>query len=87
MEKNWFYPKESGYYATYFLLSLAGKKYLPWNFSINYKIKFYKKYIIFEYAGNKAYLFYTLDHISHEKYSKSFCLILPTMLTKYYLNH
>ncbi len=88
MEKNWFHPKEPGFDTTYFLLVLSGKKkYLPSNFSVNYKMKFFrngekldKKYIISKMAGNEAYSYYTPDHIAPEKYSKSFLLNLVAYL-------
>ena len=42
-EMNWFYPKESGYDDNFCLRVLMGeKKFLPINFSIIYKLKYFK---------------------------------------------
>ena len=87
-EKNWFHPREPGYDSTFFLLVLGGKKkYLPCNFAVNYKIRYFrsgekldKKYIISKMANNPAYEQYTPDHINPEKYSKSFLLNLVAFI-------
>ena len=47
-EKNWFFPDEPGYDSNYFLKVLMGeKRYLPINFNIGYKLKYFKKGITF----------------------------------------
>ena len=67
MEKNWYHPCEPGFDATYFLLVLSGKKkYLPSNFAISYKMKFFRKdekldknYLIEKMKQNPVYAQYT----------------------------
>ena len=84
LEKNWHHPQEVGFDATYFLKVLSGKKkYLPANFSINYKMRYFrsgekldKQYIIKKMMNNPMYAQYTPDHINPMKYSKSFLLNL-----------
>ena len=58
---------EPGYDSTYFLRVLSGeKKYIPNNFTMNYKMPFYlkgekldKSYLIEKMKGNAAYVAYT----------------------------
>lgn len=98
MEKNWYHPCEPGFDATYFLLVLAGKKkYLPSNFAISYKMKFFRKdekldknYLIEKMKGNAIYAQYTPDHIDPKRYSKAFLLNLiaylePELFKKLYM--
>lgn len=80
LEKNWIHPREVEYDATYFLHVLSRKKkYLPANFSINYKMKYFgsgekldKKYIIQRMINYPSYADYTPDHEDPIKYSKSY---------------
>ena len=98
MEKNWYHPCEPGFDATYFLLVLSGKKkYLPSNFAISYKMKFFRKdekldknYLIEKMKQNPVYAQYTPDHIEPTRYSKAFLLNLiaflePKLFKKLYL--
>lgn len=97
MEKNWHHPCEPGFDTSYFLMVLAGKKkYLPCNFAIAYKMKYFRKgekldknYIIDKMKGNPVYSQYTPDHIDPKKYSKTFLLNLiayldPTLFKSLY---
>ena len=98
MEKNWHHPCEPGFDATYFLLVLSGKKkYLPSNFAISYKMKFFRKdekldksYLIEKMKQNPIYAQYTPDHIDPKRYSKAFLLNLidylePELFKKHYI--
>ena len=84
LEKNLHHPREIGFDATFFLQVLSGrKKYLPGNFSMNYKILFFrtgeklgKQYLINKMKGNSAYAAFRPDHIDPMKNSKSFLLNL-----------
>ena len=84
LEKNWAHPNEIGFDSNYFLLVLKGeKKYMPCNYSINYKLKYFrngekldKQHLINKMKGNPNYALYTPDHIDPMKYSKSFLLNL-----------
>ena len=69
-EKNWWHPDEVGFDSTYFLNVLSGKKkYLPENFTVKYKIGYFKngakldkKFIINKMSGNAAYGEYVPDN-------------------------
>ena len=83
-EMNWFYPKESSYDANFYLRVLMGeKKFLPINFYIIYKLKYFKKwislkkkYIISKMLSNPAYALYIPDNTNIEKLSREFLLTL-----------
>ena len=96
-ERNWFHPKEVGFDANFFLLVIKGdKKYLPNNFSINYKFNYFRKgermdkrYLIDKMRGNPLYSLYTPDSIDPMKFSKNFLLRLigyidPELFAKLY---
>ena len=96
-EMNWFCPNEPGYDANYFLKVIMGeKRYLPINFNVGYKLKYFKKgitldkkYIISKMIGNSAYALYTPDNINVEKLSRNFLLTLvafidPTLYKSFY---
>ena len=96
-EKNWFHPKEVGFDANFFLLVIKGdKKYLPNNFSVNYKFNYFrkgekmdKKYLIDKTRGNSLYSLYTPDSTDPMKFSKNFLLRLiayidPELFAKLY---
>ena len=96
-EKNWFHPKEVGFDANFFLLVIKGdKKYLPNNFSVNYKFNYFrkgermdKKYLIDKMRGNALYSLYTPDSTDPMKFSKNFLLRLiafvdPELFAKLY---
>lgn len=83
-EINWYCPQEPGYDSTYFLKVIMGeKKYLPINFNIGYKLRYFKKgitlnkkYIISKMMGNPTYALYTPDNTNIEKLSREFLLTL-----------
>jgi len=83
-EMNWFCPEEPGYDSNYFLKVIMGeKRYLPINFNIGYKLKYFKKgitldkkYIISKMIGNYRYALYTPDNVKAEKLSRNFLLTL-----------
>ena len=83
-EKNWYHPNEIGFDANFFLKVIMGeKKYLPNNFTVNYKLHFFrkgekldKKYIINKMKNNPAYAIYTPDIKDATKFSKEFLLLL-----------
>jgi hypothetical protein len=83
-EKNWYHPKEVGFDANFFLMVLKGeKKYLPNNFTINYKLNYFrkgerldKKYLIEKMKKNSIYALYTPDISDPLKFSKDFLLKL-----------
>ena len=83
-EKNWYHPKEVGFDASFFLKVIMGqKKYLPNNFTVNYKMHYFRKgekldkdYIISKMKDNPAYAEYTPDIDDAKKFSKSFLLLL-----------
>jgi hypothetical protein len=83
-EMNWLCPNEPGYDSNYFLKVIMGqKKYLPINFNIGYKLKYFKKgitlnkkYIISKMIGNPEYALYTPDNVNVEKLSRDFLLTL-----------
>ena len=83
-EKNWYHPNEVGFDANFFLKVLMGeKKYLPNNFTVNYKLHFFRKgekldknYIIEKMKGNQEYATYTPDIKDPKKFSKDFLLLL-----------
>ncbi len=83
-EMNWYCPDEPGYDSNYFLKVLMGeKRYLPINFNIGYKLKYFKKgitlnknYIISKMIGNYKYALYTPDTVKVEKLSRNFLLTL-----------
>ena len=96
-EMNWYCPTEPGYDANYFLKVIMGeKKYLPINFNIGYKLRYFKKgitlnkkYIISQMIGNPAYAIYTPDNTNIEKLSRDFLLTLvayidPKLYKKFY---
>lgn len=68
----------------FFLKVITGeKKYLPINFNISYKLKYFKKgetlskkYIISKMIGNPVYGLYTPDNVNVEKLSRGFLLTL-----------
>lgn len=83
-ERNWYHPKEVGFDANFFLKVIMGeKKYLPNNFTVNYKLHYFRKgekldksYIIERMKGNGAYAQYTPDVKDAKKFSKDFLLLL-----------
>ena len=83
-EKNWYHPNEVGFDANFFLKVLMGeKKYLPNNFTVNYKLHYFRKgekldksYIIEKMKGNPEYAAYTPDISEPKKFSKDFLLLL-----------
>ena len=83
-EKNWYHPNEIGFDANFFLKVIMGeKKYLPNNFTVNYKMHYFRKgekldknYIIEKMKGNPAYAEYTPDIKDPKKFSKEFLLLL-----------
>ncbi len=83
-EKNWYHPKEIGFDSNFFLKVLMGeKKYLPNNFTVNYKLHYFRKgekldknYIIEKMKRNPAYAEYTPDIKDPKKFSKDFLLLL-----------
>lgn len=83
-EKNWYHPKEVGFDANFFLMVLKGeKKYLPNNFSLNYKFNYFhkgekldKKYLIEKMKKNNIYALYTPNISDPLKFSKDFLLKL-----------
>jgi len=83
-EKNWYHPREVGFDASFFLKVIMGqKKYLPNNFTVNYKMHYFRKgekldkdYIISKMKDNPAYAEYTPDIDDAKKFSKSFLLLL-----------
>ena len=87
-EMNWLCPNEPGYDSNYFLQVIMGqKKYLPINFNIGYKLKYFKKgitlnkkYIISKMLGNPAYALYTPDNVNVEKLSRDFLLTLVAFI-------
>ena len=64
---NWYSPKDPEYDANYFLKVIMGEKnYIPINFNIVYKLKYFKKgetlnkkYILSKMIGNPMYAIYT----------------------------
>jgi len=83
-EKNWYHPREIGFDANYFLKVIMGeKKYLPNNFTVNYKMHYFRKgekldkdYIIQKMKKSPAYAEYTPDVKDPKKFSKEFLLLL-----------
>lgn len=83
-EKNWYHLREVGFDASFFLKVIMGqKKYLPNNFTVNYKMHYFRKgekldkdYIISKMKDNPAYAEYTPDVDDAKKFSKSFLLLL-----------
>jgi len=83
-EKNWYHPNEIGFDANFFLKVLMGeKKYLPNNFTVNYKMHFFRKgekldksYLIQKMSNNPKYAEYTPDIKDAKKFSKDFLLLL-----------
>ena len=56
---NWFCPNKPGYDSNYFLKVIMGeKRYLPINFNVGYKLKYFKKGITLDkkYIINKRCL-------------------------------
>ena len=88
LEHNWYHPSQPGYDASFFLKVLAGeKRYMPNDFTINYKIPFYRKgekldkdYLISKMKGNDAYVPYTPDTMDPKRFSKQFLLTLIAYL-------
>ena len=89
-EMNWHSPNEPGYDSNYFLKVIMGeKRYLPTNFNLGYKLKYFKKgitlnkkYIISKMLGNPAYALYTPDNINIEKLSRDFLLKLVAYIDR-----
>ena len=87
-EMNWLCPNEPGYDSNFFLKVIMGeKRYLPINFNVGYKLKYFKKgitldkkYIISKMIGNLAYALYTPDNINVEKLSRNFLLTLVAFI-------
>ena len=87
-EMIWFCPNEPGYDSNYFLKVIMGEKcYLPINFNVECKLKYFKKgialdkkYIISKMLGNPAYALYTPDNINMEKLSRNFLLTLVAFI-------
>ena len=85
---NWLWPEEPGYDTNFFLRVLMGeKKILPINFSITYKLRYFKKgislnkkYIISKMLSNPIYALYTPDNMKIEKLSREFLLTLVAYL-------
>lgn len=83
-EKNWYHPDEIGFDANFFLKVIMGeKKYLPNNFTVNYKLHYFRKgekldknYIIEKMKLNPTYAEYTPDIKDPKKFSKEFLLLL-----------
>jgi len=79
-EMNLFSPNEPGYDSNFFLKVIIGeKRYLPINFNVGYKLKYFKKgitldkkYIISKMLGNPTYVLYTPDNINVERLSRIF---------------
>lgn len=87
-EMNSLCPNETGYDSNYFLKVIMGqKKYLPINFNIWYKLKYFKKgitlnkkYIISKMLSNPAYALYTPDNVNVQKLSRDFLLTLVAFI-------
>ena len=65
-EKNWYHPKEIGFDSNFFLKVIMGeKKYLPNNFTVNYKMHYFRK----GEKLDKDYIIQKMKKIQHMRHT------------------